>query len=69
MTNSIHALFDTIRFSPDPEIQQQPPLAALTQENSDVLHTFDDILTSSLRKVQRLEGVYISDAAIKKKIP
>ena len=67
-SDSIHALFDTIRFSPDPEIQQQPPLPAPTQENSDILHTFDDILTSWLREVQRLEGVYISDAAIKKNV-
>ena len=65
-SDSIHALFDTIRFSPDPEMQQQPPLAAPTQENSNILHMFDDILTSWLCEVQRLEGVYISDAAIEK---
>ena len=75
-SDSLQALFDTIKFSPannenkclDAAPPPPPSQADPTRENNEILNHLDDILSCWLGEVQRLEGTYTSDAIVKKDI-
>jgi hypothetical protein len=77
-SDSLHALFDTIKFSPanngdkcldaPPPPPPPPSQAGTTRENNEILNHLNDILSCWLGEVQRLEGTYTSDKIVKKDI-